>query len=182
MSTRKFCLAILSSADATGYEIRKTAQMGHFSHFIEASYGSIYPSLAKMEQEGLVTWREETSSGKPSRKIYSITQVGREAFVKELSETALDDLFRSPFLLLALYCRWVGSEFLSNEIDRRVAHLELKISGMKHQLELSSDPAASWTLEYGISTLSASLEYLKTNRSKLEQIADERVPQTQAAE
>lgn len=182
MSTRKFCLAILSSGDATGYEIRKTAQEGHFSHFIEASYGSIYPSLAKMEQEGLVTWREETSSGKPSRKIYSITQAGRDAFVQELTATPVEDLFRSPFLLLALYSRWVGGEFISREIDRRIEHLELKIGGMKHEVELCEDPASAWTLGYGITTLSASLDYLKMNRSKLERIASERVSHAQAAE
>ncbi|KZK86588.1 Transcriptional regulator PadR-like family protein [Pseudovibrio sp. Ad46] len=182
MSTRKFCLAILSSGDATGYEIRKTAQEGHFSHFIEASYGSIYPSLAKMEQDGLVTWREEISPGKPSRKIYSITQAGRDAFVQELSETPVEDLFRSPFLLLALYSRWVGGEFISKEIDRRIEHLELKIGGMTHELEICEDPASAWTLEYGITTLSASLNYMKMNRSKLERIASERVSHAQAAE
>ncbi len=161
MSTRKFCLAILSSGDATGYEIRKTAQEGRFSHFVEASYGSIYPSLAKMEQDGLVTWREEASSGKPSRKIYSITPVGREAFLQELHETPVEDLFRSPFLLLALYCRWVGTEFISKEIDRRIEHLELQVAGLKHELEISTDPAALWTLEYGITAYSASLNFFK---------------------
>ncbi len=173
MSTRKFCLAILSNGEATGYEIRKAAQEGQYSHFIEAGYGSIYPSLAKMEQEGLVVFREETSVGKPSRKIYSMTPAGRSAFVQELKETPVEDLFRSPFLLLALNSRWVGSDFISKEIDRREEHLEQKIEGMRHQLELCCDPASAWTLEYGITTLSASLSYLKTNRSKLEQIAGE---------
>ncbi len=182
MSTRKFCLAILSSGDATGYEIRKAAQEGHFSHFIEASYGSIYPSLAKMEQEGLVTWREELSSGKPSRKIYSITQLGRDAFLKELFETPVEDLFRSSFLLLALYSRWVGPEFISKEIDRRMEHLELKIAGLQHELEITKDPASAWTLEYGITAYNASLNYLKMNRSKLERIASEPVSHAQAAE
>ncbi|SDQ94138.1 PadR family transcriptional regulator [Pseudovibrio sp. Tun.PSC04-5.I4] len=182
MSTRKFCLAILSSGDATGYEIRKTAQEGHFSHYIEASYGSIYPSLAKMEQEGLVTWREETSPGKPSRKIYSITQTGRDAFVEELSQTPVEDLFRSPFLLLARYCKWVGADFISREIDLRVEHLEFKIGALKVQLEQCCDPATAWTMDYGVATLSASLNFLKMNRSKLERVASERTSHIQAAE
>ncbi len=182
MSKRKFCLAILSSRDATGYDIRKIAQGGHFSNFIDASYGSIYPSLAKMEREGLVTLREEISSGKPARKIYSITQAGRDAFVQELHETPVEDLFRSPFLLLALYSRWVGGEFISREIDRRIEHLELKIRGLNHELTICHDPASAWTLEYGMFMLNASLNYLKMNRSKLERIASKRVSHAQAAE
>jgi len=182
MSTRKFCLAILSSEDATGYEIRKTAQEGHFNHFIEASYGSIYPCLAKMEREGLVTWKEEVTSGKPSRKLYSITRDGRHAFLKELYHTPVEDIFRSPFLLLSLYCKWVEKEFISTAIDRRIEHLTHKIQCLKEQLEGCDDPASSWTMEYGVTTLSASLEFLKTNRSRLEEIAGACLPSSQAAE
>ena len=55
MSVRTLCLAILNFGDATGYEIRKLSTEGKFRYFIEASFGSIYPTLARLEAEGLVT-------------------------------------------------------------------------------------------------------------------------------
>ena len=73
MSVRSLCLAILSFGDATGYEIRKESTEGRFSYFDDASFGSIYPALARLESEGLVTVREEPQAGKPARKVYSIT-------------------------------------------------------------------------------------------------------------
>jgi PadR family transcriptional regulator AphA len=73
MSVRGLCLAILSGGDATGYEIRKESTEGRFSYFDDASFGSIYPALARLEAEGMVTVREEPQAGKPARKVYSIT-------------------------------------------------------------------------------------------------------------
>jgi len=59
MNVRTICLAILYDGDATGYEIRKLSVEGEYSYFIDASYGAIYPSLARLEQEKLVTARVE---------------------------------------------------------------------------------------------------------------------------
>ena len=63
MSVRTLCLAILNFGDATGYEIRKLSTGGKFRYFIEASFGSIYPTLARLEAEGLVTVREACIAG-----------------------------------------------------------------------------------------------------------------------
>ena len=52
MNIRTLCLGILSRGDATGYEIKKMAEEGLFSHFVEASFGSIYPALTRMTDEG----------------------------------------------------------------------------------------------------------------------------------
>lgn len=182
MSTRKFCLAILSNGEATGYEIRKIAQEGRFSHFIDASYGSIYPGLAKLETEGLVTWREESTAGKPTRKVYSITEAGREEFVKELRETPVEDFFRSSFLLLAHYCQWVGEDFIKDEIDRRIEHIQTQLNDLKELRQEVDESGSLWTIDYGIAMETASLEYLTTNRSRLEAIAREPVQHRQAAE
>ena len=102
MSVRSLCLAILSFGDATGYEIRKESTEGRFSYFDDASFGSIYPALARLESEGLVTVREEPQTGKPARKVYSITETGRTEFVNSLCEPQARDTFKSPFLLIAL--------------------------------------------------------------------------------
>ena len=75
MNVRTLCLGILSLHEATGYEIRKMVEEGTFSHFIDASYGSIYPALAQLLKEGLVSVRTETAETvRPPRKVYTITE------------------------------------------------------------------------------------------------------------
>ena len=76
MNVRTICLAILYDGDSTGYEIRKLSVEGEYSYFVDASYGAIYPALAKLEADKLVTSRVEQQDGKPAKKIYSLTPLG----------------------------------------------------------------------------------------------------------
>ena len=68
MNVRTLCLGVLSAGEASGYQIKKEIEEGLFSHFIDASYGSIYPALTQLAGEGLVTVRAEEQSGKPDKK------------------------------------------------------------------------------------------------------------------
>ena len=69
MNVRTLCLSILYEGEATGYEIRRMSVEGECSYFVEASYGSIYPALSKLEDEGLVSSRVEPQEGKPAKKV-----------------------------------------------------------------------------------------------------------------
>ena len=71
-------MAFLSTGEASGYEIKKEIEDGLFSHFIDASFGSIYPALTQLTAEGLLTVRAEEQTGKPDKKVYAITTKGRE--------------------------------------------------------------------------------------------------------
>ncbi|MEM7464992.1 MAG: PadR family transcriptional regulator, partial [Pseudomonadota bacterium] len=52
MNVRTLILAILNKQDASGYEIKKLSSEGRFSYFVDISFGSIYPTLARLEEEG----------------------------------------------------------------------------------------------------------------------------------
>ena len=95
MNTQSLILAILNFEDASGYEIKKESSEGAFSYFVDISYGSIYPTLAKLEADGLVEGRSEAQSGKPDKKVYSITDKGREEFISTLSVAPQKDKFKS---------------------------------------------------------------------------------------
>ena len=175
MNIRTICLAILYRGDATGYEIRKASTEGQFCHFVEASYGSIYPALAKLEQEGNVTVREESQPGKPARKIYSLTDAGRQAFADALSTPPSPDTFRSEFLLVAMFAEIADPEKLKTVIDERIAHVKGELAHMKDVLANCDHPGSRWTINYGISVYSASLDYLEKNREELQIIAAEKL-------
>ena len=85
MNVRTLCLGVLSSGEASGYEIKKEIEEGLFSHFIDASYGSIYPALTQLAGEGLVTVRAEEQSGKPDKKVYAVTPKGLDTLARSIS-------------------------------------------------------------------------------------------------
>ena len=84
MNTQSLILAILNFQDATGYEIKKQSTEGPFSYFVDVSYGTIYPTLSRLEKEGLVTCRSQAQEGKPDKKVYTITPAGRQMFLDAL--------------------------------------------------------------------------------------------------
>lgn len=171
MNIRTLCLAILYFGDATGYEIKKESTDGKFSHFVDASFGSIYPALARLEADGKVTVREESQPGKPARKIYSITASGREEFRAALEETATPDLFRSPFLLIACCARLAGEERVRRAIDEHISQIREQLAHLNAIFVDKDMDAASWAVDYGRHCMNQKLAYLEANRARLEAIA-----------
>ena len=61
MDVKILCLGVLSRGEASGYEIKKAFEEGPFSHFHQASFGSIYPALNALSAEGLVACRAQSA-------------------------------------------------------------------------------------------------------------------------
>lgn len=83
---RLYLLKLLDEAPRHGYEVIRLLQ-DRFMGVYAPSPGTIYPRLARLEEEGFVTHDEEDG-----RKIYRITDKGREEINRRLDE--LDDLER----------------------------------------------------------------------------------------
>jgi len=67
-----------------GYQLIKEIELrsGGFFHFKE---GTVYPALRKLENEGLLQGKwQEMPNGK-ERRIYNITEKGREALKKKMA-------------------------------------------------------------------------------------------------
>lgn len=171
MNVRILCLAILGCGDSTGYEIRKHLSDGHFSHFGDASFGSIYPALTRMEGEGLVTSREETQVGKPNRKVYSVTDAGRQHFIEGLSRPHQKDLFKSEFLLLAMCAELMQPGDVCRAIDMQIGYLKSELELIDSAIEEVEFGGADWVADYGRVCLNASLDFITKNRAALEAIA-----------
>jgi len=76
-------LGLLSHEPSSGYEIKKRVEYS-ISYFWDISYGQIYPTLRKLEEEGFAIKEIEEGDKGPSRKRYSITENGRKELQKWL--------------------------------------------------------------------------------------------------
>jgi DNA-binding PadR family transcriptional regulator len=84
MDVATLCLAVLAHGPASGYEIKKELEDGAYSHFFRASFGSIYPALARLAQEGFVTGREQEQAKRPDKKVYRLTPGGKRELSRRL--------------------------------------------------------------------------------------------------
>lgn len=99
MQTKTLCLGALSFKEGTGYDIKKLFEAA-FSHFQNASYGSIYPALRQLEADGLVTCRVQPGDKHPDKKLFTLTQAGATRLAEELASTPATERIRSDFLAL----------------------------------------------------------------------------------
>ncbi|MBB4302607.1 DNA-binding PadR family transcriptional regulator [Rhodobium orientis] len=180
MNVRTLCLAILSFGESTGYEIKKQSVDGKFSYFVDASFGSIYPALARLEADGLVTSRQEIQPGKPPRKIYAITDAGQAALVEALSEPPGRDIFRSEFLLIAMCAKSLPQHVVTGAIEARIQAIEEEVEQLRHVVAELDDEAAIWTAQYGVTCKAQALANLRETRADLEKLAGSRLSNTNA--
>ncbi|MGE5421679.1 MAG: PadR family transcriptional regulator, partial [Ignavibacteriales bacterium] len=96
-------LGSLTLGNMSGYEIRKL--MSHSTAFFSnVSFGSIYPTLKKYEESGLVISITMTTNGR-LKKVYEITDEGRRVFNDWLGEPLKPFVFKYEMLIRMFYAR-----------------------------------------------------------------------------
>ena len=169
MDVRTLCLGILSLGDATGYEIKKLVAEGSFSFFSEASYGSIYPALTKLTDEGLVSCIEQTQDKRPDKKVYSLTDTGKAQLTKSLKRDPGPDKNRSGFLAAVLFAEAVSPERVLDLIQDRIKQHRQKIDALEELLNEEMSAGSRFVVNYGIAMQKSALEYLLSNVASFEE-------------
>jgi DNA-binding PadR family transcriptional regulator len=78
MSLRHAILGVLEFRPLHGYALKSVMEKG-IAYVWPVNLPAIYPCLRRLEEEGLVTHHTEaTLPGRPDRKVFSVTPLGRE--------------------------------------------------------------------------------------------------------
>ncbi len=162
MNIRTLCLGILSLQEASGYEIKKEIEEGVFNHFIDASYGSIYPALTQLNAEGLLSVRSEEQSGRPDKKVYATTELGRAVLAKSLSVVPARDKYKSEFLFEMLLQHLLSKQDIHRAMAKQHSDLMEDLARIENCAdEMSNLPGASFVSGYGRTVLRAAANYLE---------------------
>ncbi len=142
MSLRYAILGLLSLGDFTGYDLSKRFT-GSIGFFWSAKHSQIYPELAKLSDEGCVTFRQVEQDSRPNKKLYSITESGRQDLQDWLASPLEPRSFKDPVLLRA---------FCASRMDREdlCAQLEETAQANRDRLHVYQEIEAS--LEAGSET------------------------------
>ena len=102
MSLKHALLGILGHHEMTGYEVKQFFDSS-VQHFWNAELSQIYPTLKTLEENGLVAKRVELQENRPNRKVYGITEPGREEFLRWVRSPAPPADLRDPFLIRVFF-------------------------------------------------------------------------------
>lgn len=78
-------LGCLTVEPMSGYDVKQFLERT-VSHFWSESYGQIYPTLRKLEDDGLVEGRTEPGDRGRDKRVFRITDAGRDALAAWLRE------------------------------------------------------------------------------------------------
>ena len=170
MDVKDLCLGALTYGDATGYDIKKFFE-STFSHCFLAGYGSIYPALAELTAEKLVTARTVPGQGGPSRKVYHLTAAGRKAFLAKLGKTNPQHKVKSEFLVLMYFAHLLPPAQLDAILDQRLEEIARQL-GLIQALERGAgantgSSGARFVSGFGKAVMTAAEEYIRTHRHAL---------------
>jgi DNA-binding PadR family transcriptional regulator len=168
MDAKTLCLAVLTKGDASGYEIKKVLEEPPLGHFQDTGFGSIYPALTRLTEDGLVEGTAMAQEKPPDKKVYSINEAGRRALLEALLEPPAPDRFRSDFLFVLFLGHLLPVARLSALIDERIAYYEDQIARMEGCC-LEDRPGGQLLVHgFGLALYRAAVQYLRDNRALLE--------------
>ncbi len=168
MDTKTLCLGVLTRGDASGYEIKKAFEDGPFGHIQEIGFGSIYPALAQLLKDGLVTVTKYAQEGRPDKKVYSLTAAGRLSLLDALAEPTEADKVRSDFLFRMMFAQLLSPSALEAMIDERMAVLTAAIARLEQCETDGFDYASEAFINgYALAIYRAMADYIEENRYQL---------------
>jgi len=136
-----------------GYKLRQMATRHSWIYPIKHS--SIYPVLHDLEKKGLVTHHSDVHEGR-ARKIYSITDAGREELENWLVTAPEHDVMFSDTVAFKIAAHRDETVLRSKQwIETSIERLREKVAQYQAELatENSATPYSRLAVEYGIEML-----------------------------
>jgi PadR family transcriptional regulator AphA len=160
MSLPHALLGLLNYRPATGYQLKKAFKESiHF--FWNATLPQIYRTLKQMQKKGWLTAVVEHQDGKPSRKVYKLTDKGLREFRRWLEEPPEVPQPKNPMMLKIFFGNRMEkdqfaihlqkmSEYHANLVKKYEKEVKPVIQSYA-ALTGASDDARYWalTLEFG---------------------------------
>ncbi len=169
MGGKDIILGLLIEKSRTGYEIKQVFETV-FSHFYTSSYGMIYPTLKKLEKEGLVEKKVVNQEGKPSKNVYSITDDGVREFNLFLKEDIAPETRESEFMVRMYLGSYADEYMLKEWIQQEIKLKEAAISQLEKNYQNWKDVMTfSQKITYEIGLEQYRIE-VKILREKLNEI------------
>ena len=160
---------MLTDGPASGYDMKKCFESS-FGHFFPAGYGSIYPALATLARNGLVEFEQVPQDGKPDRKVYSITDKGREALTESLSNPSPSHKIRSEFLATLWFAHLMDQKHIDTIIEGKLGEIEGFLELIKEFTDCECDSTtrgAQFVAGFGEHMANAFKQYIEDNRAML---------------
>lgn len=123
-------LGLLSIQPQHGYQINEfiDRQLGHMSHMKRAT---AYALLTRLEDAGLIRGDMEQAGNRPARRVYSITDAGRNEMFRHLEKVLGNPTIEScAGNIGVMFIDYLDRDVAVGLIEQRIAALNQAINGL----------------------------------------------------
>lgn len=166
MRLRHAILGLLSHRPQSGYDLNR-AFSSSIVYFWYADQSQIYRTLDRLETDGAISTRVIPQSGRPDRRVHSLTESGRAELDAWLASPLEPAMVKDPLLARVFFAARLGHE----RVDELLAEAEERFRLEKEALEaididvVDLDTALkAAVLRYGIDGAKTQLEWVRQTR------------------
>ena len=156
-------LGLLKERPMHGYELRKQLAQ-KLGFFWTVSFGSLYPTLRKLEKRGAVEKTYPPGATPRRKQVYRITSAGEAEFLDLLEEGTASVWEEDKFPLRLAFFRYLRPEIRIRLLERRKLYLEEKLEeGARSLSRVRSSRADSYQLSlmrHGMDTIERDIAWL----------------------
>ena len=169
VSFRHFILGLLTKRSMSGYDIRRLLRsLGWLLG--NPSFGTIYPALHALLEDGLVTVEVVPHPSRPARKIYTITEAGKQALQQWVAQSLPSSIGLRAFIMHLIVEGDSISENLTGHLRQRQEAVAAHRSALEQTVEGLGEQASAGELvaiEYGLAIANAELAWLQGKLGQL---------------
>lgn len=168
-SLKHFILGLLTQQPMSGYDINRVLKgLGWLVG--NPSFGSLYPALHALQEDGLVTVDVDNRERRPARKIYTITDAGTQTLRQWIDQPAGAHASTKAFVMRLILADSFSHAGLIGQLHQRRAQVAAHLAALEQTATTWDDNQGlgqQMALEYGLALANAELAWLD---SALEQL------------
>lgn len=170
-SLRHLILGLLTQRPMSGYDIKRVLKSLDWL-VGNPSFGSLYPALHALLKDKLVSVEVFAQQDKPSRKVYTITDAGREVLQEWVDRPISAGVSLKTFVMRLILADNLSPTNLVAQLNQRREQVSGNRANLEQAVQLldtDREMKRHLALDYGLALATAELAWLDGVLSRLSQ-------------
>jgi len=160
-------LALLAKEPAHGYELKSRLEQVFGEAYPAPNIGQIYVTLRRLVRDGLVRGQDVVQTTRPNKRVYELTDAGREAVDRWADETSDGPRVRDEFFMKLALSQLAGTSDRLGLITRQRRRYLAQLRSLSELAVTEDRRIPRLLIEGAMLHLQADLDWLQRCREEL---------------
>jgi DNA-binding PadR family transcriptional regulator len=154
-------LALLAKEPAHGYELKTQLEQIFGEAYPAPNIGQIYVTLQRLERDGLVCSQDVVQTTRPNKRVYELTNAGREAVIDWIDKPSEGPRIRDEFFMKLVLSTLAGTSDRLGLINRQRRYYLAQLRSLSELAVAADRRIPRLLIEGAMLHLQADLDWLQ---------------------